>query len=73
MKTSTRIKSESAMVGLCTDAFNRAIVTGFNPITFRDNNHISANIHKFGGAPSRPVGSHMATVDRARDQWLQIV
>ena len=23
-------------------------------------------------APVRPVGSHMATVDRARDPWLQI-
>jgi len=22
--------------------------------------------------PVRPVGSHMATVDRARDRWLQI-
>jgi len=30
-------------------------------------------IHKVGGTPVRPVGSHMATVDRARDQWLQIV
>jgi len=38
--------------------------SGFNRTTFRDNTHISANILKFGGAPGRPVGSHMATVDR---------
>ena len=30
------------------------------------NNHISADIHEFGGVPSRLVGSHAATVDRAR-------
>ena len=30
-------------------------------------------MHQFGGAPTRPVGSHVATVDRARDWWLQIV
>ena len=43
--------------------------------TFQGNYHISANIHKFVGAPSRPVGSHVhvATVDRARAWWLQIV
>jgi len=34
-------------------------------------NHISANIHEFGGAPIRPVGSHMVMVDKARDRWLQ--
>ena len=45
--------------------------SGFNWTTFRGNNHISANIHEFGGAPSRPVGSHVATVDRVRDQWLK--
>ena len=25
-------------------------------------------IHEFGGAPSKPVGSHTPTVDRARDR-----
>ena len=29
--------------------------------------------HDFGGAPVRLVSSHMATVDRARDRWLQVV
>ena len=47
--------------------------SGFNWTMFWGNNHISANIHEFGGMPGRPVGSHMATVDRARDRWLQIV
>jgi len=47
--------------------------SGFNPTTFRGNNHISANIHKFGGTLSGPVGSHVATAHRARDRWLQIV
>ena len=41
---------------------------GFNRTTFQGSNHISANIHEFGGAPSRPIGSHAATVDRARDR-----
>jgi len=36
----------------------------FSLTTFRDNNHISANILEFGGTPGRPVGSRMATVDR---------
>ena len=33
----------------------------------------SDNIHQFGGVPGRLVSNHMATVDRARDGWLQIV
>jgi len=33
----------------------------------------AANIHQLGSVPGRPVSSHMATVDRARDGWLQIV
>ena len=41
--------------------------SGFNRTTFQGNNHISANIHEFGSAPDRPVGSHIATVDRARN------
>ena len=41
--------------------------SGFNQTTFRYKNHKSANIHKFGGVPSRPVGSHIAKVDGARD------
>ena len=38
--------------------------SGFNQTTFRDDNHISANILEFGGVPGGPVGSHVATVDR---------
>jgi len=41
--------------------------SGFNRTTFQGNNPLSANIHKFGGVLSRLVGSHVATVDRARD------
>ena len=44
--------------------------SSFNQTTFQGNNHISANIHKFGSAPGRLVGSHVATVDSARDRWL---
>ena len=40
--------------------------SGFNRTTFRDNNHISANILEFGGMSGRPVGSHVATVDRVQ-------
>ena len=47
--------------------------SGFNWTTFQDNNYISANIHEFGGVLGRTIGSHVATVDRARDRWLQIV
>ena len=43
------------------------------PLFEATTSYISANIHEFGGAPGTPIGSHMATVDRARDQWLQIV
>jgi len=45
----------------CSHQYGRS---SFNWTTFRGNNHISANILEFGGAPGRPVGSHMATVDR---------
>ena len=44
--------------------------SGFNWTTFQGNNHI---IHKFSSALAWPIGSHVATVDRARDRWLQIV
>jgi len=40
---------------------------------FKATTTFAANIHQLGGVPSRPVSSHMATVDRARDGWLQIV
>jgi len=43
---------------------NRYGWSGFNRTTFQGNNHISANILEFGGVPCRPVGSHMAIVDR---------
>jgi len=51
--------------GLLLGRSHRSDWSGFNPTTFRGNNHISANIHGFGGARSRLVGSHVATVDRA--------
>ena len=38
--------------------------SGFNWTTFRGNNHILASILEVDGVPSRPVGNHMATVDR---------
>ena len=48
--------------------------SGFNPTTFQGNNHISANIHNLAVRPADWFAAmHVATVDRARDRWLQIV
>ena len=44
----------------------------FNRTSFRGNNHISANILKFGATSCRAVGSHVVIVE-SRDWWLQIV
>ena len=38
---------------------------GFNQTSLRGNNHISANILKFGGMSCRLVGRHVEIVDRA--------
>jgi len=45
---------------------------GFNWTTFRGNNHIPANIHKFGGSPSRLVGSHTAQLTELETDSLKV-
>ena len=43
------------------------------PSLFKATTRFLPIFHEFGGAPVRPVGSHMAMVDRARDRWLKIL
>jgi len=45
---------------------------GFNWTTFRGNNHIPANIHEFGGSPSRLVGSHTAQLTELETDSLKV-
>ena len=49
----------------------RAVVTG--QIGRVSTRLLFEAIPELDGAPSTLVGSHVATLDRARDQWLQIV
>jgi len=46
--------------------------SGFNWTTFRGNNHIPANIHEFGGSPSRLVGSHTAQLTELEIDSLKV-
>ena len=45
---------------ICLDCQYPRLVTRCTSPHFRGNNHISSNIHEFGGVHIRPVGSHTA-------------
>ena len=45
----------AGLADILSHGMRRAVVTGWV-------GRVSANIHEFGGTPSRPVGSHAATV-----------
>ena len=51
----------------------RAIATSaVGPVSTGPLSREQPHIYEIGGAPHRPVGSHVATVHSTREQWLQI-